>query len=87
MRAAATAAKPLVRDEEAPFQIRPPESRNSGRYLTSGRRPSSKRICLLQVHVMTDTTRPARLIQSPALIVAGSSVLITDKGSGWQRLP
>src|SRR5262249_26286570 len=30
---------------------------------------------------MTETTRPARLIQSPALIVTGSSVLITDKGA------
>jgi hypothetical protein len=30
---------------------------------------------------MTETTKPARLIQSPALIVTGSSVLITDKGA------
>ena len=30
---------------------------------------------------MTETTKPARLIQSPALIVTGSCVLITDKGA------
>jgi len=30
---------------------------------------------------MAETTRPARLIQSPALIVAGSSVLIAEKGA------
>lgn len=30
---------------------------------------------------MTETTKRARLIQSPALIVTGSCVLITDKGA------
>jgi hypothetical protein len=29
---------------------------------------------------MTDTTNPARLIQSPALMVTGSSALIIDRG-------
>src|SRR5690349_16614342 len=30
---------------------------------------------------MTETTKPARLTQSPALIVTGSWVLITEKGA------
>ncbi len=37
--------------------------------------------CLIAtLSLMTETTNPARLIQSPALIFTRSSALITDKG-------